>query len=199
MSEIKYVDSVALKTFWELAKTEITNMAKQQIIDLVYPIGSIYISFEETDPSILFGGSWQKIEDKFLLAADSEHKVNTTGNGVLSTTNIPKFTGTIGSGTGAQDGTTRYGAFRGSGSGLTSGVFTPFNQATNYYAGGSASPSGAWQSVKFEIGQSNPDPVYPPYIAVHMWRRVEDSGADNEPSAFILDESLLDDNMKYLE
>lgn len=37
-------------------------------IDLIYPIGSIYMSLNGTPPNYLFGGVWQKIEGRFLLA-----------------------------------------------------------------------------------------------------------------------------------
>ncbi len=30
----------------------------KSIFDLIYPIGSIYMSVNETDPSLLFGGTW---------------------------------------------------------------------------------------------------------------------------------------------
>lgn len=42
-------------------------------IDDVYPIGSIYMSANNVDPSTLFGGTWQRIEDKFLLAKGSTY------------------------------------------------------------------------------------------------------------------------------
>lgn len=35
---------------------------------LFYPIGSIYLSVNDTSPSALFGGEWEQIENRFLLA-----------------------------------------------------------------------------------------------------------------------------------
>lgn len=49
-------------------------------IDDVYPVGSVYISFNSTSPQTLFGiGTWSKIEGRFLFAADSSHTVESTG------------------------------------------------------------------------------------------------------------------------
>ena len=49
-------------------------------IDDVYPIGSIYMSVNSTDPSTLFSGTtWTRIQDTFLLAAGTNHSAGTTG------------------------------------------------------------------------------------------------------------------------
>lgn len=49
-------------------------------IDDVYPVGSVYISFNSTSPQTLFGiGTWSKIEGRFLFAADNSHIVESTG------------------------------------------------------------------------------------------------------------------------
>ena len=45
----------------------------------IYPVGSIYMSVNSTDPSELFGGEWEQIEDKFLLACGTNHTNGTTG------------------------------------------------------------------------------------------------------------------------
>jgi hypothetical protein len=39
----------------------------------IYPVGSIYMSINETNPSELFGGEWEQIEDRFLLACGTKH------------------------------------------------------------------------------------------------------------------------------
>lgn len=49
-------------------------------LDDVYPVGSVYISFNSTSPQTLFGiGTWSKIEGRFLFAADKSHIVESTG------------------------------------------------------------------------------------------------------------------------
>lgn len=55
------------------------HLAKE-ILDIVYPIGSVYISVNTTNPSTLFGGGWTRITGRFLLGADdSTYKNGNTG------------------------------------------------------------------------------------------------------------------------
>ena len=49
------------------------------LIDVIYPVGSIYMSVGNTSPSTLFGGTWEQIEDKFLLACGTKHQNGDTG------------------------------------------------------------------------------------------------------------------------
>lgn len=49
------------------------------VFDLVYPVGSIYMSAVEVDPSLLFGGVWEQIKDRFLLAVGDTYEVGSTG------------------------------------------------------------------------------------------------------------------------
>jgi len=57
-----------------------------------YPVGSIYLSVVNTDPSTLFGGTWEQIKDKFLLSAGDSYANGATGgeaNHTLSAEEMP--------------------------------------------------------------------------------------------------------------
>ena len=63
-----------------------TLYAPHNILEQVYPVGSIYLSTVATDPSVLFGfGSWERIQDTFLLAAGSQFPAGSTGGEVEHT------------------------------------------------------------------------------------------------------------------
>ena len=67
-----------------------------------YPVGAIYISGNNTSPAYYFGGTWEKIEDKFLLAAGSTYTAGDTGGAetvTLTTATMPKHRHQITSGT----------------------------------------------------------------------------------------------------
>ncbi|MDO5841694.1 MAG: hypothetical protein Q4Q24_00300 [Methanobrevibacter ruminantium] len=45
----------------------------------IYPVGSIYISVNSTSPQTLFGGTWEQIQDRFLLASGSTYSAGAIG------------------------------------------------------------------------------------------------------------------------
>ncbi|MCX4364189.1 MAG: hypothetical protein OSJ70_00250 [Bacilli bacterium] len=51
----------------------------------VYPIGSIYMSVSATNPSTLFGGAWEQLKDRFLLASGTTYKAGATGGAATHT------------------------------------------------------------------------------------------------------------------
>lgn len=44
-----------------------------------YPVGAIYISTVDTSPASLFGGTWERLKDRFLLAAGDTYAAGATG------------------------------------------------------------------------------------------------------------------------
>lgn len=49
------------------------------IVDAVYPVGSLYMNVNLVDPGAIFGGTWARIEDTFLLAAGQTYVAGDTG------------------------------------------------------------------------------------------------------------------------
>lgn len=71
--------------------SEIAN----NLVDLIYPVGSIYMSANDIDPSTLFGGVWARVSGKFLLGASSDFPAGTSGGAsghTLSISEMPSHT-----------------------------------------------------------------------------------------------------------
>ena len=67
------------------------------LVDIIYPVGAIYISANSTSPATLFGGSWTQIGSRFLIAADASYPAGTTGGAAevtLTEDQIPSHTHT---------------------------------------------------------------------------------------------------------
>lgn len=67
---------------------------KEKILNLAYPVGTIYISTTDVNPSTFLGGSWAYIKDRFLIGAGNDYTVKQQG-GVTEITierkHLPKF------------------------------------------------------------------------------------------------------------
>lgn len=61
----------------------------QQILDIIYPVGSVYLSWNSTDPKNLFGGTWTRLSGGFLYGCVSSVG---TGNGTGTSTNSHTLT-----------------------------------------------------------------------------------------------------------
>lgn len=78
--------------------------AKAQAILAAHPVGSLYWSSQSTDPGTLFGGTWTRIKDKFILAAGDTYTNGATGGAAtvtLTVNNMPSHSHTIGGNTGS--------------------------------------------------------------------------------------------------
>ena len=56
-----------------------------------YPVGAIYLSVTEVDPSALFGGTWERIGGRFLLGADSTYAAGSTGGEAAHTLTVDEM------------------------------------------------------------------------------------------------------------
>lgn len=86
-------------TAWRMNDVDI-NAANglSDLLNMIYPVGAIYLSVNATSPATLFGGTWERIQDRFLLAAGSSHGAGTTGGAetvTLDTSQIPGHTHSV--------------------------------------------------------------------------------------------------------
>lgn len=49
------------------------------LLDIIYPVGSVYITFSDVSPVDSVGGSWEKIDDKFLQSSGKINANNSIG------------------------------------------------------------------------------------------------------------------------
>lgn len=125
----------------------------ENILSKVYPVGSIYMSLEPTDPGTLFGGTWERLKDRFLLAAGDSYSAGATGGEAthtLTKDEMPSHNHYAA----INGGTDSYGQNR-----TTIGSFA--NKAQGY----------SDSSTIFATGGGNAHNNMPPYLAVYMWKR----------------------------
>ena len=124
------------------------------ILEAVYPIGSIYMSVNKTSPATLFGGTWEAIQGKFLLGADSgTYKAGTTGGEAthtLTTSEMPSHNHAVNyPNAGADDHS-------------APGNYPDGPSDSTYYAVGSYTSSAGGGKAHNNM---------PPYLAVYIWKR----------------------------
>lgn len=73
------------------------------LLDIVYPIGSLYCSSKSTSPSSFLGGSWTQINDTVLRGANS-YEYGGNDNVTLTTNQIPSHSHVVWFGSAANSG-----------------------------------------------------------------------------------------------
>lgn len=136
-----------------------------------YPVGSIYLSVNNVNPSSFFGGTWVQIKDRFLVGAGNSYSVNSTGGSTSHNHGYrvgfhPYYGALIGEDNNAislydyESAAWKNGA---SDSGVPdTGVGNTGVESS------SKSQSSAKYSVYAKTTNTN---SLPPYMAVYMWRR----------------------------
>lgn len=136
------------KTRWtRIASSTTTWGAWQSDALIAYPVGSIYIAYNHTNPGTLFGGTWERLTGGFLWASQSSDTIGQTGGEktvTLTTKQIPAHN--------------------------HGGTYTNAGTAAKTHAwlasGGSAM---AYDTVNTGGGEAHNN--MPPYIQVSIWRR----------------------------
>ena len=153
-------DSNTLDTEFASLQTKVNQKTTlTEVINKIYPVGTIYQSTSNTSPASLFGGTWEKFTNRFLVGAGGLYSVNSMGGEekhTLTTSEMPRHNHN-GSDAGyaflvdlnKQDASSEFAMLTAS----TVQYRYTVNRGTAYTGGG-----GSHNNM-------------PPYYAVNIWRR----------------------------
>lgn len=132
-----------------------------EIMLALYPVGAVYISENSTSPASLFGGTWEQIEDRFLLAAGSTYAAGSAGGEAthtLTVVELPKHSHDAIMVNGDINYKILYGK---------NGDIETRAGSISYEPG-----SGVFELETAQSGSGAAHNNMPPYLAVYMWKRV---------------------------
>lgn len=129
------------------------QLGGKALVDVIYPVGSIYMSANNVSPAAFLGGTWERIEDRFLLAAGSGYAAGSTGGEAthtLTVNEMPSHRHSIG----AQ-------------------ALDPSAPRHDTYFNSSITNASAntWYAVTSYVGGGQAHNNMPPYLAVYIWKR----------------------------
>ena len=125
------------------------GMTVGQFVDMICPVGSIYMSASATSPETWFGGTWESIGGRFLLGADATYAAGSMGGEAthtLTNDEMPAHRHTI-----YMYGEASTGEFWGP------NIVTPQSMVNS--------------NATDTSGGNHPHNNMPPYLAVYMWKR----------------------------
>ena len=163
--------------------SETLEINGKSILDLTYPVGSIYMSVNSTSPATLFGGTWTQLKDRFLIGAGSSYSAGATGGATtvkLSTSHLPKHTHSVNITTGWAGGhnhsayflecrwANSYSGSKDFARGASSGgdynkQITTDGAGSHQHSVSGNTGDGGFSNSAFSI--------MPPYLAVYIWKR----------------------------
>lgn len=154
----------------QASPVQVVSAEVSAVILAAHPVGSYYWSDDSTSPASLFGGTWEPVEDKFILSAGQTYTAGDTGGEAehtLTTDEMPAhnhsmqvYTGDSGSAT--VPAWSIYAADRWANSGM---FRTTSSQVT-----GKAINSGFGDTANKGGGQAHNN--LPPYLVSYCWHRI---------------------------
>ena len=79
LARVRITEGNIMNLISSIGKSVPSSWIMSSIFDVIYDVGSIYIGTTSANPSIFFGGTWEQIKDRFLLAAGSVYNAGSQG------------------------------------------------------------------------------------------------------------------------
>lgn len=132
------------------------TLGSNYILDNVYPVGSIYMSVNSTNPKKLFGGTWEQIQGRFLFGMNSSYPAGSTGGEIthaLTIDEMPEHNHTI----------------------YYPNAGGPYGNANISYPEGSDT-NMTWCAEMCKTAPTGGGAAHnnmPPYLSVYIWKRTK--------------------------
>ena len=123
---------------------------KKILNTILFPIGYVYISVNNTNPGTIFGGTWEQIKDTFLLACGDTYANGATGGEATHKLTIDEMP--------SHNHDVNFDQIWGWG-------------GTRSFATTSGGPLAGGGYLR-DRGGNQPHNNMPPYLAVYIWKRV---------------------------
>lgn len=142
------------------------------ILDNVYPVGSIYMNVNSTNPGTLFGGTWEQIQGKFLLGMSGSYPAGSSGgeeSHILTKSELPIHNHVVG-----EMGNTIYtypSSRITSATSSTGNYALMFSNTTNGYVKEVATGVGRLLAADSIENRGESHNNMPPYLSVYIWKR----------------------------
>jgi hypothetical protein len=126
-----------------------------------WPIGSIYMSVSSTSPANLFGGTWERISDRFLLGASSSYPAGSTGGEFthkLTQSELPDYSLSVANGSNV----------------IRSKTGSYADAYVQTQSSGWGIPN--WESKTVTVASGGSGAAHnnmPPYLSVWIWKRTK--------------------------
>lgn len=140
------------------------SVAGKSLIDLIYPVGSIYMSVNNASPQTFFGGTWARIQDRFLLAAGSTYTAGGTGGSATHKLTVDELATHYHDGISVDEyfNSHRMAYSNQDHVGTGSSAYWTMNPGTT---------PGATTARTVDAGGNVAHNNMPPYLTVYMWKR----------------------------
>lgn len=138
------------------------------VLDNVYPIGSIYMNVNSTNPGTLFGGTWEQIQGKFLLGMSSSYPAGSQGgeaSHTLTTEEMPSH------GHNPANESGYYGFITNSKKVFEVGDMGVQSGSGRYYPYSTVAFDISRNSLTGTTGGGKSHNNMPPYLSIYIWKR----------------------------
>ena len=144
------------------------NNTYQRMIDFFYPVGSILMNdSKEYDPNAILGGTWEKINDRFLIGASEDTPIKSQGGSATHAHGQRDGrNGNLAAAIGATNNNANVIGYKAANDTNLAAV----GNAT-YVVAGTGTGFTGWNHFTQVVGQTAEANSLPPYYAINIWRR----------------------------